>query len=77
MRPLTERPGSGDGDDQGDADQTHRAAGGEPGRDRPPRGARYPGPGQPGEQSPASRHEPDVQPASEACGEQMETSKAV
>ena len=24
---LTERPGSGDGDDQGDADQTHRAAG--------------------------------------------------
>ena len=28
---MTERPENGDGRDQGDADQTHRAAGGEPG----------------------------------------------
>ena len=38
------------------------AEGGEPGTGtRPPAGARYPDPGGPGEQSPASRHEPDVQ----------------
>ena len=34
---MTERPENGDGSDQGDADQTHRAAGGEPGKETSPR----------------------------------------
>ena len=34
---MTERPENGDGSDQGDADQTHRAAGGELGTGTSPR----------------------------------------
>ena len=38
MRALTERPESRNGEDQSDTGQTHRAAGGEPGREAGPRG---------------------------------------
>ena len=60
---MAEKTENGDGEDQDSTGQAHRGRRAEnQAREQGPQaGTRHPGPGWPGEQSPASRHEPDVQ----------------